>query len=255
MVVIKIGGKALQPETIPGLAAELAELADRRALVFVHGGGKEVTRLSEQLGIESRFEEGLRMTTETEMQVVDMVLSGQKNKELVRSLQAHGINAVGLSGSDGALFRGSPVRDRAGTPTRTGSLGRVEPDIVQHLLSGGYTPVVASTFMASDGTPLNLNADDAALALAGALEAETLLFLSDVDGVQGENGRIATIPTSEAERYIEAGTISGGMVPKLRSSVGAVQNAVERIIIGRYAEDGDLARLLDGARGTRIVHG
>lgn len=255
MIVIKIGGVALQPSAIPGLAGELASLDDAQQVVLVHGGGKEVTRLSEQLGIQSHFEEGVRMTTEAEMDAVDMVLSGKMNKQLVRSLQAHGINAAGISGSDGALFVGTAVGNRNGEPTRTGRLERVEAGIVRHLLSGGYTPVIASTFMSADGTALNLNADDAALALAVELHAHTLIFLSDVDGVLDGERIIDTIPTSEVERHVESGTIRGGMIPKIRSSANAVQNAVETIIIGRYAERGDLSRLLDGSAGTRIVHG
>lgn len=255
MVVIKIGGRALQAHTIPKVATELAALTESTRAVLVHGGGKEVTRLSQQLGIDSLFEEGLRMTSEPEMDVVDMVLSGKMNKQLVRAFQAHGVAAAGISGSDGALFTGTPIRNKAGAETRTGVLERVEPDIVRRLLAGGYVPVIASTFMSSDGRGLNLNADDAALALAVALRAERLLFLSDVDGVLSDGAVIPTLKSSEVEPQIAAGAISGGMVPKIRSSVQAVQNAVETIIIGRYAEAGDLVRLLEGGAGTRIVHG
>ena len=175
--VIKIGGE------LAGSAGELqelaADLAVERGWVLVHGGGAEVSQLARRFGVEPRFVDGVRQTSAEEMDYVDMALSGQINKRLVRLFQSAGLNAVGLSGSDGRIFTGRPVAPGS----RTGDVAAVEPALLLSLLGGGWFPVLCSTSMGDDGLGLNINADSAALAVAAALRARTLVFLSDIPGV------------------------------------------------------------------------
>lgn len=245
--VIKIGGD------LAGSAREVRELAADLATeggwVLVHGGGAEVSQLARRFGVEPRFEDGVRQTSPEEMDYVDMALSGQINKRLVRLFQSAGLNAVGLSGSDGRLFRGRSVFDGS----RTGEVSHVEPALLEMLLAGGYFPVLCSTSMGDDGAGLNINADSAALAVAQALRARTLLFLSDTPGVLSGGRVIERLTVGAALAEMAAGTITGGMVAKVRACIGALEGGVESIVIGEYSGRGSIAALLGGSRGTRIV--
>jgi len=253
-VIVKIGGKAAADSwQVTSLIEEIHLLGGEKRFVLVHGGGKEVSTLAARLGIESVFENGIRMTGTREMDVVDMVLSGLANKRIVRALAAHGVRAVGLSGSDGNLFTGKPVNNSRGEETRTGTLTRVQPEILSCLLSDGYLPVLASTFSDGNGAGLNLNADDAALAVATALHAESLLFLSDIPGIMKDGHVIPFLSPSRVESEISSGVIEGGMIPKVRSSVSALSHGVGTVIIGQYSAEGDLRRFLSGQNGTRIT--
>ena len=144
--------------------------------VLVHGGGAEVTAAAKQFGIESQFVDGVRFTSMREMAVVDAVLAGKINKELVRQIRAAGLNGVGLSGSDGGLFTGAPVQP----DSCTGKVTETDTRLLHLLTENGYTPVIATTSMTADGFPLNINADEAALTLAAALKADQLIFISDI---------------------------------------------------------------------------
>ncbi len=245
--VIKIGGE------LAGSARELQDLAADLAAgggwVLVHGGGAEVSQLARRFGIEPRFKDGVRQTSVEEMDYVDMALSGLINKRLVRLFQAAGLNAVGLSGSDGRVFTGRPVAEGS----RTGDVGRVEAALLLSLLGGGYFPVLCSTSMGDDGLGLNINADSAALAVAAALRARTLVFLSDIPGVLKQGKVIERLTDEAARAEIEAGTITGGMVAKVRACLGALAGGVESIVIGEYSGRGSIAALQGGSRGTRIV--
>ena len=254
-IVMKIGGTALQHASFGALSEELVGAARRDEIVVVHGGGKEVSSYAAGRGIESHFENGVRMTGAEEMAVVDMVLAGLVNKRVVRGLAALGCPAVGLSGADAGMLTGEAVHDAEGRATRTGRLAHTRPEVLRHLLGGGYLPVVASTVSAADGTPLNLNADDAALALAEALDANTLLFFSDIPGVMKGEEVVGFLDAGRVEEEIEAGTIAGGMIPKVRSAVRALDHGVDAVVIGGYREHGDLERLLHGDLGTRIAYG
>jgi acetylglutamate kinase len=183
------------------------------------------------------------------MDYVDMALSGRINKRLVRVFQAAGLNAVGLSGSDGRIFTGRPVAEGS----RTGDVSRVEPALLEALLGGGWFPVLCSTSMADDGLGLNINADSAALAVAAALRARTLVFLSDIPGVLKDGRVIERLTAGQALAEIERGTITGGMVAKVKACLGALGAGVESIVIGEYRGRGSIAALQDGSRGTRIA--
>jgi acetylglutamate kinase len=206
--------------------------------------------VSKTFGIEAVFKDGIRQTTEAEMDIVDMVLSGKINKKLVRMCRAGGLNAAGVSCSDGGVMVGEPIGGSG--RNRTGEIRAVDPALLRTLLSGGFLPVVSPVCMDSEGEGLNVNADSAAFALASAMKADALVFLSDIPGVLRDGRLIPELSGKEAKSLIAEGVISGGMIPKVTSSLEALQKGVGRVIIGEYAADGALAFMLDGKSGTRI---
>lgn len=251
-VVVKIGGRTLSsPGVLDRLVEDIGGLPDDR-IALVHGGGGEVTSLAQRLGIASEFSEGVRMTGEEEMDVVDMVLAGLVNKRITRRFVRAGVAAVGVCASDGGLLTGTPVTRPDGRPSRTGRVAARNPALLHHLLDGGYLTVIASTFADETGAGLNLNADDAALEIAMLLAADDLLFLSDVPGILRGTEVVRRLTPDGVEAEIAAGVISGGMIPKVRSSVGALHAGVGTIIIGTYTESSSLDELIAGHSGTRI---
>jgi acetylglutamate kinase len=253
IVTIKIGGScAGQAELLSSLAAEIRGAEADYRFLLVHGGGAEVSSLSRRLGLEPLFREGIRVTTAAEMDVVEMVLSGSVNKRLVRLFRAAGLNAVGLCGADGGLLTGIPLQE-GGNGTRTGSIDRVEAALPELLLAQGYFPVLSPTAADSRGGALNINADTAAFAVAAALKSETLIFLSDIPGILKQGRPLAVLDPAGVEAEITAGTITGGMIPKVTSAVEALSRGVRQIIIGEYREAGALRELLAGRLGTRII--
>lgn len=253
-IVVKIGGRlAAEAGLVRGLAEELKALGQALRPVLVHGGGAEVTELSRTLGAEPVFREGIRITSPREMDIVEMVLSGKTNKRLVRLLQSAGLDAVGLSGADGGLMRGESLGEVDGTPTRTGEIRLVCPDLVELLLEQGYLPVISPVSMDSAGGALNVNADTAALEVACALKSGTLLFLSDIPGIRMGDRVADCLTETESLQAVLDGQITGGMIPKVRSSLAALRRGVGQIIIGEHAGRGSLRELLEGRRGTRLV--
>jgi len=251
VICIKIGGRAAADDSaMDSLVGDIREMSNDAGFIIVHGGGAEVTRVSEALGQSPTFENGIRMTSHEEMDVVDMVLSGKMNKGLVRRFAAAGIQAAGLSGSDGALFIGKRLKD----DTHTGTIVEVNSDILEVLIERRYLPIIASTSMTYAGVALNINADEAAFAIAADLPADILLFLSDTPGILTSAGDI--IPELDERSIAENiadGTITGGMLPKVRASLDALRAGTGRIVVGRYSSSGDLRELLDGRLGTRVV--
>ncbi|MFQ3621487.1 MAG: acetylglutamate kinase [Spirochaetales bacterium] len=249
LCVLKMGGRAASSaETLGVLIEELKELQTEYRFVFVHGGGAEVTKVSEVFGLKPVFRNGLRQTSAAEMDIVDMVLAGKMNKGLVRQFAFRGVRAVGICGADGDLFLAEPLE--AGS--RTGRITRVDLQVLILLLGGGYLPVVASVSRDRDGAGLNINADEVALELAKALKAKALLYLSDIPGVLKEGQVLARIDSSLAQQEMQAGVISGGMIPKITSSLEALKTGVGFVSIGEYQKQGDLRALLVGKQGTRI---
>ena len=249
ITVVKIGGRAAaDKEKTAALIRDMA--ADNEGtFVLVHGGGAEVTAAAKQFGIESQFVDGVRFTSMREMAVVDAVLAGKINKELVRQIRAAGLNGVGLSGSDGGLFTGIPIQPDSCTGKVTGTDIRL-----LHLLTeNGYTPVIATTSMTADGFPLNINADEAALTLAAALKADQLIFISDIPGVLKNDRVLPSLNEAAIKKEISDGVISGGMIPKVKSALNAVKNGVGAVVIGGYEEAGDLLRLKTGTKGTAVT--
>ena len=239
--VYKVGGPALED---PGLIAPLARKirsGGERALL-VHGGGRHVDRMLRALDVESRFVDGRRETSPAAMEVVEMVLSGVVNKSLASGLARAGAPAVGISGRDGALLEADIAPGLGRVATRV----RVNPEIVLALWGAGFVPVVSPVSNGPSGESLNVNADEATLGLALALAARTLVYLSDVDGVNAGGAPVSSLSATAAQRLIDDGTISGGMALKVRVALEAAHAGVPEVVIaGR-------ARLSGGFPGTRI---
>jgi len=251
IIVIKMGGRPATDDAGQRLfAGELAAILSSYLVVVVHGGGAEVSRVSRIFGLEPVFKDGIRMTTPAEMDVVDMVLAGKLNKEIVRRFHVRGVPAFGLSGVDGPVFTGTSVEQVSSN--RTAHVTEVDPRPLELLLQAGYVPVVASVSQDVEGWGLNVNADEAALETAVALRAEKLIYLSDVPGIMINGNRAARLDEREIEQAIAAEGITGGMIPKARSSVAALKRGVSEIVIGEYRSEGDLEKLLGGDAGTHI---
>lgn len=251
LIVVKIGGvAATDAKLLNALLSEFVPLAGKA--VLVHGGGKEVTALSEKFGLTAEFRDGIRLTSPAEMEVVDMVLGGKINIDLVRRARALGLDAVGLGGQDGGLFIGE-ARVFDGKASRTGKITSASAQLLETLTNAGYFPIVNSTSTDAAGAGLNINADEAAQEVAIAARAEALIFISDIAGVLKDGAVIPRLDGPGMEAEIASGVIGGGMVPKVRSARQAVEAGVGRVVIGGYKTVGDLAKLLSGAAGTTIV--
>lgn len=242
--VYKVGGPALED---PGLTGPLAEEVERGGgnVVLVHGGGRAVDRLLKALRIESRFVDGRRETSPEAMDVVEMVLSGLANKALASGLTAAGVPAVGLSGRDAGLVRArlEPNLGRVGVPER------VDVSAIRALWAGGLLPVVSPVSNGALGESVNVNADEAALGIAKAVGATTLVYLSDVDGVRIGDRAVESLSPDETQRRIDDGTISGGMALKVKVALAASAAGIAEVVIAGKA------RLVGGFPGTRIVAG
>ncbi len=249
--VIKIGGDlASKQDLLADLAGDVRRLQNRsHHCLLVHGGGAELSRLMRVAGIEPVFKDGIRQTSAEEMDYVDMVLSGSVNKRIVRLFQYEGLSAVGLSGSDGASFTGESI----GPGSHTGEVAEVDPGLLDLLLEKGYFPVVSSTSMDPiERVGLNINADSVAFRLAERMRARNLIFLSDVPGILKQGSVLPALTAEQALNEIDVGTITAGMIPKVKASVEALEHGVRNILIGTYARKGDLAALIAGEGGTRI---
>jgi len=249
LVVIKMGGQAVSnSERLEECLKEIGCLTSSYKFVMVHGGGHEISSYSEKLGIQPRFVQGIRMTSPAEMTLVDMVLAGSFNKLLVRSAHQQGLKAVGVSGSDGPLFLGESI----GPDNHTGRILETDPALVKHLLSGGYFPVVAPPSLDYEGMALNINADEAALGLASALKASALIFLSDIPGIMEEGKVIPKMSQRSIKQAIKSQVITGGMIPKVQSSLSGLEGGIRSVVIGQYQQDGSLLDLINGDQGTEI---
>jgi acetylglutamate kinase len=251
LVVIKIGGKITSDlANLEQMSQEIKTYttAGHYRFILIHGGGNEVTELTKKLGMEPVFVNGVRMTSSAEMDIVDMVLAGKINKQLVRFFQARGVNAIGLSGSDGRLFTGCKLNPQ----THTGEITNVKKELLHLLVAEGYFPVIASTAMEENGQGLNINADAVAFALASELAAHTLLFISDIPGVLKGGAVLASIKQATVAEEIRNGVVTGGMIPKVQASVQALTRGVKQIVIGNYLASGHLRRLIQGEQGTVI---
>jgi acetylglutamate kinase len=228
--VVKFGGSVLEAGQGGTLPQDLVLLKGAGIHpVLVHGGGPEITRFLERLGKPSRFVQGLRVTDEETMEVVEMVLAGRANKALVSMIIQEGRQAVGLSGKDASLFL---ARKRAADVDlgQVGEVQEVHAEVVTQLSNAGYIPVIASLGIGEDGTSYNLNADTAAGALAVALRASKFILLTDVEGVyrdyDGERTLISELRAVEAEAMIRDGSISRGMIPKIEACLDALRGGV-----------------------------
>ena len=247
--VVKIGGR---PQADPSLPALIAESWDAMSnpMVVVHGGGDEVSALQKSMGITAQFVDGRRVTTPQDVDLVRMALSGTANKRLVSALVREGVRAVGLSGEDASLIAATPVDS-----VRMGHVGapqRVNSSLLLHLIDGGYLPVVSpvSRNIGHElGPALNVNADDAAAAVAVAIEASELLIVSDVPGVLVDGEPVPTLTIAEAKGLVHDGQATGGMSAKLMACTVAAEGGVKRVRIS------DLRGIIDRQSGTVIQNG
>ena len=246
-VVIKYGGHAMENGELSQLFAKDVVLLKLLGInpVVVHGGGPQIGRMLEKLGIVSRFEDGLRVTDAASMEIVEMVLAGSINKSIVRAINAAGGKAVGLAGSDANLITATKAtktkKDPDSNIERVVDLGfvgepdKVDPSVLNALArqaEDDFIPVVAPVGVGPDGQSFNINADTAAGAVAGALKAKRVLFLTDVTGVLDKSGNlIKQLTVSEARGLIADGTARGGMIPKLETAIQAVEKGVEAAVI------------------------
>ncbi len=230
--VIKVGGAELADgPVLDRLIGLLSTLHRISPVALVHGGGPEIASLQRRLGLEPRYVEGLRVTDDQGLAVAEMVLSGAVNKRVVSRLMAGGTPAVGLSGVDAGLFRAKPLTYGRIDLGRVGQIYQVDVAYVKLILGQGLLPVISPISLGADGRALNVNADHAALALARALRAQELVFVTDAPGVLHDGHVIEEIHEDLAESLIQEGVITGGMVPKVRSALEALGAGVERVWI------------------------
>ena len=237
-VVIKYGGSAMVDDNLRNTFADDVAMLHYVGInpVIIHGGGPHISRAMGQRGIEPEFFEGLRVTDEDTIRVVQSTLAGEINPDIVRLINAHGSVAAGINGIDGNLFVAKAKDERLGF---VGEITEVNPGLVQSLQHQGYVPVVAPLARGEDGRVYNLNADTAAGAIAEALGALKVIYLTDVEGLYRDLGDkdslIARITVDDLKHLIESGSVSAGMLPKLQSCISAVSGGVERahILDGR----------------------
>jgi acetylglutamate kinase len=253
-ILVKLGGTLLdEPESRNAMAEQIAAVERRGVrLVVVHGGGKQMTRYLAERGVESRFVNGLRVTTPETVDAVLKVFAGSVNHELVAGLNRAGALAVGLSGIDGLLAE-AELMDPA-----LGAVGRVTKSnaaLLNLLTENGYLPVVACVAGDRAGRIFNVNADQMAVACGAAYRAEQLVFLTDVEGVMDGSKRVQPCLTAaESQALIEEGVATGGMQAKLNAAIAALESGVDQVRIAPGAAPGVLNRILAGEPiGTRMV--
>jgi acetylglutamate kinase len=253
--VIKYGGAVMENEQLKSSVAQDVTLLRKIGIdvVIVHGGGKEITSLAAKLNIETKFVNGQRYTDEATRDVVQMVLAGSINKDIVRRINIHGGRAVGFSGID-AGFVTVKKYDKEDLGL-VGEVIDVNTSFVKNLLRERYLPVIAPIGVDENGTVYNVNADIAAGSIAGALEAAKLVYITDTEGVKSKDGLIPHLTKEEAEKFIDDGTISGGMIPKVESALSALEAGVQKvhIIDGRVEHALLLEIFTKEGIGTEIV--
>ncbi|WP_434753183.1 acetylglutamate kinase [Paenibacillus amylolyticus] len=257
MFVMKCGGSTLAalPESF---FADLRDLqSSGNGPVIVHGGGPAISDNLAKLGIETEFVNGLRKTTEPVLDVVEMVLAGSINKQIVRLIQRVGGQALGVSGVDGGLIQAKPVSNHAEIGW-VGDVTSVKAEIIQGIVNMGYMPVIAPVGVDASGQRYNINADTAAGAVASHLGVSRMIVVTDVPGimknVDGEKKVLPSVSVQEIEDMIQTGEIYGGMIPKVRAAIACIHGEVREVIIVDGSESQILSRVLGGETiGTRII--
>ena len=255
--VIKYGGSAMEdPELCRQVVAdiEMLKLMGVR-IVLVHGGGKAINAMLKRLDVPVKFKDGLRVTDDETMEVVQEVLVGHVNQQLVWALNEYGHNAVGISGADGKTLKAEPVDPDLG---RVGRIREVDTNLINTILDDGYIPVVATVGCGPDGF-YNINADVAADKIAEAMGADKLIYLTDVDGLfrdfSDEDSLVAQLTRTETHELLESGTLDGGMIPKIRSVAEALDAGVSEVVIlnGTYPHSLLLEIFTDAGCGTMFT--
>ena len=267
-IVVKYGGHAMTDETLRNSFARDIVLLKYVGMhpIVVHGGGPQIGATMQRLGIEAQFVEGLRVTDAATMDVVDMVLGGKLNQEIVATINRHGGQAVGLTGKDASLIRATKkylyhqsTPDAPAEPVDIGQVGEVQavnPAIIHVLETAGFIPVIAPTGVGEYGESYNINADTAAGDLAGAFQAEKVLFLTDVEGILDSDGKlVSTLNAAMIQTLKSDGVIGGGMLPKVDACLHALELGVGKahIIDGRVPHAVLLELFTNRGVGTEIV--
>ena len=250
-IVIKLGGHAMERKDETLLDIVLLRYVGLLP-VLVHGGGPEITAMSDRLGIKSEFVDGLRVTDGPTMEVVKMVLTGKISPDLVASINRLGGQAVGMSGEDGPSLIAEPENAALGF---VGRVTQVNPEPIEALLGRGYIPVIASIGLGYDGNAYNINADTVAAEIAVGLGASKVLLLTDVPGVLDADGKVLSeLRRADAERLISSGTVTGGMIPKLKACLRAVDAVPQaHIIDGRVPHAVLLELFTEAGIGTMVT--
>ena len=260
IIVVKYGGSAMVDEELKQHVIQdvtLLKLVGFKPII-VHGGGKEISRWVEKVGMEPNFINGLRVTDEATMEVAEMVLN-KVNKSLVKLVQELGVNAIGISGKDGGLLKVEKKLSQGQDIGYVGEITEVDPKILYDLLEKDFLPIVCPIGMDKDFNTYNINADDAACAIARAVAAEKLAFLTDIEGVYKDpadpSTLISELNVTEARELITDGCIGGGMLPKLNNCIDAIENGVSRVHIldGRIAHCLLLEIFTNKGIGTAIL--
>lgn len=260
LVVIKYGGAAMVDCDLKKKVMQDIVLMKYVGMnpIVVHGGGPKINHMLERLNIETNFINGLRVTDKETMEIVEMVLGGTVNKEIVTGIHEAGGKAIGISGKDAGLIRAIPV-DPGGRMGFTGEVQAINPEIIYTVIKRGYIPVIAPIGIDVDHQSYNINADSVAAAMAIAMEADKLVLLTDVPGLlrdpEDSSSLISVLRCSDIPDYVEQGIISGGMVPKVHCCQEAVKEGVKRthIIDGRDPHSILLEIFTDEGVGTMVV--
>lgn len=260
IVVVKYGGSAMLDEELKANVIKdvvLLKLVGFKPII-VHGGGKEISRWVEKVGMEAKFINGLRVTDKKTMEIAEMVLA-KVNKELVTLVQTLGVKAVGISGKDGGLLKCHKKLSNGEDIGYVGEVEKVDPKILYDLLEKDFLPIVFPVGYDDHFESYNINADDAACAIAEAVNAEKLAFLSDIEGVYKDQNDpstlISELQVGEAEKLISEGFVGGGMIPKLRNCIDAIEHGVNRVHIldGRIPHSLLLEIFTNKGIGTAIL--
>lgn len=236
IMVVKYGGSAMVDEQLKRQVIQdvvLLKLTGFKPII-VHGGGKEISRWVGKVGMEPKFVNGLRVTDQPTMEIVEMVLN-KVNKDLVQLVNELGIQAVGISGKDGMMLECRKKRSKGEDIGFVGEIDKVNPRIIFDLLEKDFVPIICPIGFDQDFATYNINADDAACAIATAVQAEKLAFLTDVEGVyrdfEDKNSLISEMTVDEAKSFVDGGSLGGGMLPKLQNCVDAIEQGVSRVHI------------------------
>jgi len=266
-VVVKYGGHAMGNKDMAADFARDVVLLRQVGLnpIVVHGGGPQIGRMLERLNVKSEFIDGLRVTDEKTVEIVEMVLSGSINKQIVSAITAAGGRAVGISGKDGGLISAEKIKRTVRDPESNiekildlGLVGepvKIDPHVLDGFAASDLTPVIAPIGLGPGGETLNINADTAAGAIAAATGAKRLLMLTDVKGVLDQNGElIAEMKSAQARQAVEEGIVTGGMIPKIETCLDAMANGVEGAVIidGRVPHAILIELFTSGGAGTLI---
>ncbi len=256
--VIKYGGAAMTEPLLKETFGKDVTILRKIGIniVIVHGGGKEITETAKKLGIETRFVNGQRYTDEQMVEVVQMVLAGKINKEIVTLINRNNGDAIGLSGVDNMLLRAEKLIENQIDIGFVGKVVEVNTQLINLLLGKGMMPVIAPVGVDANGIIYNINADLAAGTIASSLQAEKLVYLSDIEGIIVNNRLISSLTESEGERLVANGSIFGGMIPKIKSAFETLNAGVNKvhIIDGRIKHSLLLEIFTDEGIGTQMIH-